>query len=439
MRTQNARHFSPRLAVSLLLGMLLMSSALSNSANATASPEIVNLLQDVTMADGSSYHTNDDQNVGLDTAKIIPNPQGGYLAVYHHLINNIFQVRLAISSDLLNWDYVATIENGASQPTVAALSDGSFVVAYEKDGSGTSCRGSGSCLAFEHYANSTTLLAANPDRSVTINRTLSSCNEGTPNIYAATLNPDLSHSIINVGFHYFSGCNVDRQAIGTLTNFSTWKAQADSNLNTLFTSLGTIKGNVGDRDAFFHQGKPYSLVEGQYTKNDFSTWRPYLFDRTSNSLTSLALRTHAGSTSFGNPTYTDLTLPDGKKGFVSTQFIFSEGAAPGEAGPLIYYKRYPTQPAPDNTPPTVSLTQPANGARVNRLSTIAIKASATDSFGVAKVAFYVNGTLTCVSPFAPYSCNWTVPNTSGVTYTIQARAVDTSSNTSSSSVNVTSR
>jgi hypothetical protein len=114
-----------------------------------------------------------------------------------------------------------------------------------------------------------------------------------------------------------------------LTNFSTWKAQTDSNLNTLFTSLGTIKGNVGDRDGFFHQGKPYSLVEGQYTKNDFSTWRPYLFDRTSNSLTSLAMRTHAGSSSFGNPTYTDLTLPDGKKGFVSTQFIFSEGAAPG--------------------------------------------------------------------------------------------------------------
>lgn len=439
MRTQNAWHSSRRLAVSLLLGVLLMSGPLVSNAQAAASPELVALLQDVTMADGSRYHANDNQNVGLDTAKIIPNPQGGYLAVYHHLINNIFQVRLARSSDLLNWTYVVTIEIGASQPTAATLSDGSFVIAYEKDGSGTTCRGSGSCLAFEHYANLTALLAANPAKSIAINRTLSSCNEGTPNIYAATLNPDINRSIINVGFHYFSGCNVDRQAIGTLTNFSSWKVQSDSNLNTLFTNLGTIKGNVGDRDAFFYQGRPYSVVEGQYTKNDYSSWRPYLFDRTSNSLTLLALRTHGGSTSFGNPTFTDLILPDGKRGFVSTEFIFSEGAAPGEAGPLIYYKKYPTQPAPDSTPPTVSITQPANGARVDRLSTITIKASASDSFGVAKVAFYVNGVLTCVSPFSPYSCNWTVPNTSGVTYTIQARAFDTSSNTSVSSVKVTSR
>jgi hypothetical protein len=272
-----------------------------------------------------------------------------------------------------------------------------------------------------------------------LNRTLSSCNEGTPNIYAATLNPDVNHSIINVGFHYFSGCNVDRQATGTLTNFSTWKVQTDSNLNTLFTNLGTINGNVGDRDAFFYQGRPYSLVEAQSTRNDFGSWRPYLFDRTSNSLTSLTLDTDGGSTSFGNPTYTDLVLPSGTRGFIATQFIFSEGAAPGEAGPLFYYRSYPTQPAPDPTAPSVAITQPANGSKVTRLSTVTIKASAVDNVGIAKVAFYVNGALTCVSPFAPYTCNWTVPSPRGVSYTIQARAFDLSANTSTSSVTVTSR
>ena len=45
----------------------------------------------VTAADERQYRTTDDQNVGMDTAKIITNPQGGYLAVYHHLINNVFQ------------------------------------------------------------------------------------------------------------------------------------------------------------------------------------------------------------------------------------------------------------------------------------------------------------------------------------------------------------
>lgn len=439
MKRQTSWTFRPILVVSVL-SVVVAANALMNASQAAASSsELVALLQDVTGADGHKYSTADDQNVGMDTTKVVANPQGGYMAVYHHLINNAFQVRLATSADLLSWHYVATLENDASQPTVASLSDDGFLLGYEKKGSGISCGGSGSCLAFKHYGSVAALLAGTSDRSIVLNRTLSSCNEGTPNIYAATLNPDVDHSVINVGFHYFSACSADRQALGTLTNFSTWKAQADSNLNTLFNNLGTIKGNVGDRDAFFYQGKPYSLVEAQYVKGDYSSWRPYLFDRTTNSLTLLALHTNGGSTSFGNPTYTDLILPSGRRGFVSTQFIFSEGAAPGEAGPLIYYKDYPTQAAPDTAPPSVSITQPANGSRVNRLSTITIKASAADNVGVAKVAFYVNGVLTCVSPFAPYSCNWTVPNKVGVAYTIEARAYDTSANISSSSVKVKSR
>jgi Big-like domain-containing protein len=428
--------------------MLLGTGMLMNLPHAGASPELAALLEDVRTAEGRRYGTTDDQGVGMDTAKIVPAPSGErYLAVYHHLIGGAFNVRLATSTDLLHWHYVATLENDASQPTIAELSDGGFLVAYEKTGRGAACGGSGSCLAFQHYPNLDALLAGAEDRSVTVNRTLSACNEGTPNIYAATLHPDLDHSIINVGFHYFRGCDVDRQAIGTLTNFSSWKTQADANLNTLFTNLGTIGGNVGDRDAFLYQGRPYSLVEAQDKKNDFGTWRPYLYDRTANSLTRLELRTHAPgipperpSTSFGNPTYTQLRLPgpERKWGFVSTQFIFSEGAAPGEAGPLFYYRSFPTQPAAD-TPPTVTITQPAQGETVLRRSTVTIKATASDDSGIAKVAFFVNDTLRCVSPFAPYACAWTVPNTSRVTYTLRAEATDAEGDVSSSTVTVTSR
>lgn len=428
---------------------LFATGMLVKMPQAAASTELVALLQDVSAADGFRYGTRDDQGVGMDTAKIVPAPSGeGYLAVYHHLIGEVFNVRLATSTDLLHWHYAATLENDASQPTIAALSGGGFLVAYEKTGRGAACGGSGSCLAFQHYPNLDALLAGAEDRSVTVNRTLSACNEGTPNIYAATLHPDLDHSIINVGFHYFRSCDVDRQAIGTLTNFSSWRTQADANLNTLFTNLGTIGGNVGDRDALLYQGRPYALVEAQDKKNDFGTWRPYLFDRTANSLTRLELRTHAAgvppgrpSTSFGNPTYTQLRLPGPERrwGFVSTQFIFSEGAAPGEAGPLFYYRSFPTQPAADTTRPTVTLTQPAQGATVLRRSTVTIKATASDASGIAKVAFFVNGTLRCVSPFAPYSCAWTVPNTSRVTYTLRAEATDAAGNVSSSTVTVTSR
>jgi hypothetical protein len=425
----------------LAVSTLVATGMLVNMPQAAASPELVALLQDVRTADGYRYGTRDDQGVGMDTAKIVPAPSGGdYLAVYHHLIGGAFNVRLATSTDLLHWHYVATLENDASQPTIAELSDGGFLVAYEKTGRGGSCGGSGSCLAFQHYPNIDALLAGAEDRSVTVNRTLSACNEGTPNIYAATLHPDLDHSIINVGFHYFKGCDVDRQAMGTLTNFSSWKTQADANLNTLFTNLGTIGGNVGDRDALLHQDRPYSLVEAQDRKNDFGTWRPYLFDRTANSLTRLYLHTHGGSTSFGNPTYTELRLPgpEGKRGFVSTQFIFSERAAPGEAGPLFYYRAFPTQPAADTTRPTVTITQPAHGATVQRRSTVTIKATASDSSGITKVAFFVNGALSCVSPFAPYSCAWTAPNRTG-THTLRAEATDGAGNVSSSTVTVTSR
>jgi hypothetical protein len=423
---------------------MLLTSMVTGEAPAGASPELVGLLQDVEGADGRRYGTRDDDGTGrgMDTAKVIADGRDSYLAVYHTLFPNGFHVRLASSTNLLDWHYETTLEQGASQPTIAALSDGGYLVAYEKDGSGTTCRGSGSCLAFEHYPTRADLLGGIAGRTVTVNRTLSSCNEGTPSIYAATLDPDIGHSIINVGFHYFRNCDVDRQAIGTLTNFSSWKVQVDTNLNNRFASLGTINGNVGDRDAFFYKGRSYSLVEAQRTKNDFGTWRPYLFDRAANSLTALTLTTDAGSTAFGNPTYTELDLPGGLgRGFVATQFIFSEGAKGQEAGALLYYRRFPTQPPqPSETPlPTVSITQPANGSRVTRSSTVTITASASGAAGLEKVAFHVNGVLTCVAPFPPYSCSWRVPSTVGVTYTLVASAVDTLGRTVTADVTVTSR
>lgn len=319
-----------------------MGALVTSAQAAVTDPGLVTLIQNVSTADGHRYGVVDDQNVGMDTLKIIAIKQGSYIAVYHHAINSVFQVRLATSANLLTWHYVTTLQTAASQPTIASLSDGGFLVAFEKDSEGKYCGGFGGCLAFKHYASLNALLVGSYDKSIILKRTLSLCQEGTPNIYAATLNPDIAHSTISVGFHYQSACYVDREAIGTLTNFSTWRTQADTNVNTLFSKLGTIKGNIGDRDAFLYNGHSYSLIEAQSTRNDYNTWRPYLFDRTLNSLTLLTLHTNGGSTAFGNPTYTELKLPNGQLGFVSTEFIFSQGAAPGEGGALVYYKAYPT-------------------------------------------------------------------------------------------------
>jgi glucose/arabinose dehydrogenase len=93
----------------------------------------------------------------------------------------------------------------------------------------------------------------------------------------------------------------------------------------------------------------------------------------------------------------------------------------------------------DNTPPTVSITNPANGATVARKSTVTITATASDNVGVTRVDFLVNGAVQCTDTTAPYSCNWRVPGAPNKTYQLQARAFDQAGNVGSVTVQVTSR
>lgn len=93
----------------------------------------------------------------------------------------------------------------------------------------------------------------------------------------------------------------------------------------------------------------------------------------------------------------------------------------------------------DNIPPTVSITNPANGGFVARKSTVTITATANDNVGVTRVEFLVNGALQCTDTTAPYSCNWRVPAAPNKTFQIQARAFDQAGNSSSAAVTVRSQ
>ncbi len=93
----------------------------------------------------------------------------------------------------------------------------------------------------------------------------------------------------------------------------------------------------------------------------------------------------------------------------------------------------------DTTPPTVSITSPAEGATVLRKSTVVLSASATDNVGVVRVEFYVNGSLQCTDTSAAYTCSWKVPNQPNRSYQIQARAYDQAGNSASALIQVTSR
>lgn len=99
-------------------------------------------------------------------------------------------------------------------------------------------------------------------------------------------------------------------------------------------------------------------------------------------------------------------------------------------------------PTPKDTiAPLISIISPQNGTIVNRNTTVTLKASASDNVAVLKVEFYYKSaylanTLICPSSSAPYTCNLTVPGTRNVTYTITAKAYDTSGNTSSNSISL---
>ena len=93
----------------------------------------------------------------------------------------------------------------------------------------------------------------------------------------------------------------------------------------------------------------------------------------------------------------------------------------------------------DNIPPTVSITNPTNGAIVARKANITIAATANDNVDVTRVDFLVNGALQCSDTTAPYSCNWRVPAAMNKTYQLQARAFDQAGNIGTATIQVTAR
>jgi hypothetical protein len=93
----------------------------------------------------------------------------------------------------------------------------------------------------------------------------------------------------------------------------------------------------------------------------------------------------------------------------------------------------------DTTPPTVSITSPADGSSVPRKGNVTITATANDNVGVARVEFLVKGVLQCTDESAPYSCTWRVNAAPNKTYLLQARAFDAAGNSATASIQVTSR
>lgn len=90
----------------------------------------------------------------------------------------------------------------------------------------------------------------------------------------------------------------------------------------------------------------------------------------------------------------------------------------------------------DVTPPTTSITAPANGATVS--GTTAVTASASDNVGVTRVEFYLDNVLASTSTAAPYSWNWNTTTAANGAHTLNSKAYDAAANTgTSAAVSVT--
>ncbi len=298
---------------------------------------------------------------------------GTNLGLYHALgKDGRFNVYLATSDDLMTWKRRATIDAGASQPTIALLPSGGLVVAYEKVslielgplsslvdtlesvvGPILNSPTDRIRLRFRYYRTVDALLHNQFAREFTAPRRLSPTAEGTPSITNVKQKKGLlSRSRIEVGLHYFADLDgngtpdADRLATAVLTGFTKWQAtpapELDQSLMTApflhpdFTQAP--RGNIGDRDQIILDGVRLELQEAQYVAEDYSSWRPFLIDPRGGVPRPLQIVTAGGSKSFGNPTATVLTAPSGRQAVLVTMYVFSEGAAPGEMGPLIYYR-----------------------------------------------------------------------------------------------------
>ncbi|MED7947546.1 hypothetical protein [Streptomyces sp. BE303] len=294
--------------------------------------ELRALVENVVQADGYRYQATDSAGRSMDAAKIIQDGTGGYLAVYHTMrADGRFHAAIATSTDLLNWTFTQDFGAGSSQPTISEVANGGYLVAWEQDPSNH--------IAVHYYTNRTNLLTASASRQFDAPRSLSPCAEGTPNIYSVTLNPDIDHSVIDIGGHYYANCKVDRQMRAKLTNFTSWSASTQSTFDNSLLHWG-VQGNIGDRDYTSFKGFPFGLIEGQYENNRFESWRTFVYDYTTGNADRTDIHTHAGSVAFANPSITKVKTPAGADALLVSLFIPSEGAAGGEAGQLIYFRKY---------------------------------------------------------------------------------------------------
>jgi|GEM_PF-1516675 len=87
-------------------------------------------------------------------------------------------------------------------------------------------------------------------------------------------------------------------------------------------------------------------------------------------------------------------------------------------------------PPPDTTPPTASVSGPADGTTVR--GSITISATASDDVGVTQVQFLVDGVLLSTDTTAPYGASWNTTSAADGAHSLTAEGSDAAGNTGTS-------
>ncbi len=324
---------------------------------------LIHILNNPKLAKGARYNLTDSSGQAMQTPSIIDltNQPYKYAAVYHTPYpvegGYRYKVNLAVSNNLLNWQFVRSLVDNADMPRIVKVKGASWLVLVHEQWLGPDQASTAPAqLGFQLFYDANDLLNG-IIRSTWIQPQYMGDLNGTPSIYNFSLSLTNNYYGVNgqFGFHFWDGSR-DVNAVSTIVNLFNPSTQPQNypstavNYNNLFMSQG-VSGNIGQRDTIQTTGgRRYNIQEGNIGApgQSWELWRVWLYtfgDTNSyptgnGTVLMLSPQTVKGSSSFGNPSITVVKPPlanqTGKR-IVVSYFLFSEGAAPGEAGSLLYF------------------------------------------------------------------------------------------------------
>lgn len=127
------------------------------------------------------------------------------------------------------------------------------------------------------------------------------------------------------------------------------------------------------------------------------------------------------------------TVADGAVQLVAYAYDVA-GNSKASAAVSLTVKNSITQVVTDTTPPSVVISNPIDGSTIGR--SVTIQASAADNVGVAAINLYIDGALRASVSGNALSFKWNTTKVKAGTHTISVKAVDTSGNATTSTVQV---